>query len=491
MRVFAFAAFLLLATVGVFGQVVPPEFLGIHVNHMSSWPLEAPAHLFRTLSSTGGGGGGSMWYQMQTDENTFDFGVMDAAMAATAAQGVAVTFTPVGVPSFVVGHDSNGPIGWSLDGSRRRSCGCAHIYQPDRCYPPGDINPDGSGTDAAWIKFITALASHVHSAHEDNPHGYSDIAYWENGNEWTYNGQQFCGSFAQMARMLTDEKCVVTGKGPGCERQGINPSAKMETIALNGGGDPLDKEYLATLPNIPLAETPAQLADIFNYHCYKFYPNAEGTIGTGMATMRFVANDPYLKGKPVFCTEGGWLPGSRKVKPDTWTHAADFISRYLLGLASTGVQRFILFGYDFYSNMDAPGLLAQLSDNVPTNGCTESTDHGYLCPTGVAWTRIGAWLTDVNFSGPCTSTVSGAGHIWTCSHTSAGGTYKSGQFAWFDVSDETTKYQVPTGFSREENMKGDITRLSRHQSIVLSNSPVLLMDDGAPSPPTNLTAVDH
>jgi len=157
----------------------------------------------------------------------------------------------------------------------------------------------------------------------------------------------------------------------------------METIALNGGGDPLDKEYLATLPNIPLAETPAQLADAFNYHCYEFYPHAEGTIGLGVSTMTFVANNPNLKGKPVFCTEGGWIGGSQNVKPDTWPHAAHFTARYLLGLASTGVQRFIMFGYDFYSTIDDPGPLAQLADKVTTFGCTVSTAHGYLCPTGL------------------------------------------------------------------------------------------------------------
>jgi len=190
---------------------------------MSSRPIEVPAHLFRTLSSTGIKGG-SLWNQMQTDVNAFDFGLIDDAMADTAAQGVAVTFTPQGTPSFVVGHDNNGPIGWSLDGSQRRSCSCATEYLPDHCFPPGDINPDGSGTDASWISFITALADHVHTAHVANPQGYSDIAYWENGNEWTYNGQQFCGGFAQMARMLTDEKCIVTGTGPAArDRESILP----------------------------------------------------------------------------------------------------------------------------------------------------------------------------------------------------------------------------------------------------------------------------
>ncbi len=492
MKAFAFSALLFLGTVAGFGQTVPPQFLGVHTNHIAAWPVAVPANLFRTLNSTDGPNkGGSLWFQMQTDVDTYNFGEIDDAMQATAAQGVAVTYTPQGVPSFVVGHDTNGPIGWSLDGTKRRSCACANSYTPDHCFPPGDINADGSGTDAGWITFITALATHVHASHVANPTGYSDISYWENGNEWTYNGQQFCGSFAQMARMLTDEKCIVTGTGPGCTLPPINASAQVMTIALNGGGDSLDKEYVATIPNIPMGETPAQLADIFNYHCYASFPNAESAINLGASTLKFVSNNPDLKGKPVFCTEGGWIVGAHGNPPDTWQHAADFTARFLLGLASSGVQRFIIFGYDFYSSIDGPGNLEQLSDISTAHGCTVSSSHGFLCETGVVWTQIASWLQGITFAGPCTGTPSGTGRIWTCSHTTAGNGYQSGQFAWFDVLDDTALYQVPDTFTRQEDMSGTITAVVSGSSIPLSNSPVLLMDDSLPVAPTGLSSVVH
>jgi hypothetical protein len=492
MKAFAFSALLFLGTVAGFGQTVPPQFLGVHTNHIAAWPVAVPANLFRTLNSTDGPNkGGSLWFQMQTDVDTYNFGEIDDAMQATAAQGVAVTYTPQGVPSFVVGHDTNGPVGWSLDGTKRRSCACANSYTPDHCFPPGDINADGSGTDAGWITFITALATHVHASHVANPTGYSDISYWENGNEWTYNGQQFCGSFAQMARMLTDEKCIVTGTGPGCTLPPINASAQVMTIALNGGGDPLDKEYVATIPNIPMGETPAQLADIFNYHCYASFPNAESAINLGASTLKFVSNNPDLKGKPVFCTEGGWIVGAHGNPPDTWQHAADFTARFLLGLASSGVQRFIIFGYDFYSSIDGPGNLEQLSDISTAHGCTVSSSHGFLCETGVVWTQIASWLQGITFAGPCTGTPSGTGRIWTCSHTTAGNGYQSGQFAWFDVLDNTALYQVPDTFTRQEDMSGTITAVVSGSSIPLSNSPVLLMDDSLPVAPTGLSSVVH
>jgi hypothetical protein len=289
--------------------------------------------------------------------------------------------------------------------------------------------------------------------------------------------------------MLQDEKCIVTGSGPGCAQAPINASAKMMTIALNGGGDPLDKQYLATVPNIPLGATPAQLADIFNYHCYAAFPKAEGEIAHGTNTLKYVNGNPDMRGKPVYCTEGGWEDANgRGVFPDTWPHAADFIARYLLGIASSGVQRFILFGYDFYSTVNGPGALAQLTDAATTHGCTVPGPHGFLCSTGIAWTQIAAWLTDITFGGPCTSTVSGTGHIWTCSHTTAGLGYHSGQFAWFDVQDATALYLVPGNFTRQQDMSGVITSVVTGSSILLSTSPLLLMDDAAPLAPTGLSS---
>lgn len=489
MRSLVFISLLFLGTIPGFAQEVPPGFLGVHTNHMPSWPIQVPAGLYRTLSSTEAKGG-NQWWQIQTDATTFNFGLIDDAMQATAAQGIEVTYTPVGVPSFVVGRDINNlPIGWTTDGSQRRDCACAPDYSPDHCYPPGDINPDGSGTDAAWVSYVTALATHVHTRHVEDPTGYSDIAYWENGNEWTANPRQFCGSFAQIGRMLQDEKCVVAGTGPGCTRTAINASAKMMTIALQGAGVPVDRAYLATIPNIPQGATPAQLADIVNFHCYENLATPENQISHGMLTLQYAESNPDLRGKPVFCTEGGW---GGLIAPDTWTHGTDFLSRFLLGLASSGVQRFILFGYDFYSQTDGPGSLAQLADTVPDHGCTLLTPHGFLCPTGVAWTRIAAWLKDVNFAGPCTSTASGAGHIWTCSHTTAGEGYSSGQFAWFDVLDQIALYPAPSNFTRQEDMSGAITMLVKGGSIPLSNSPVLLMDDGSRvQPPTDLSSTVH
>lgn len=47
---------------------------------------------------------------------------------------------------------------------------------------------------------------------------YADITYWETGNEY-YGGNQWCGSWAQPARMMADEKAIVTAINPGVARR--------------------------------------------------------------------------------------------------------------------------------------------------------------------------------------------------------------------------------------------------------------------------------
>jgi hypothetical protein len=47
---------------------------------------------------------------------------------------------------------------------------------------------------------------------------------------------------------------------------------------------------------------------------------------------------------------------------------------------------------------------------------------------------------------------------------------------------------VPHGLTRQEDMNGDITPVADGSSILLSNSPVLLMDDPPLAPPTDLSS---
>ncbi len=106
---------------------------------------------------------------------------------------------------------------------------------PGQCYPPADLNPDGSGTDQTWINWVTAFATEAVKL--CNAGGYACIRYYEIWNEIDNNGQGYAfpgssyaapymfgstspirsghfyyGSFAQLVRMTQDARCYIKGR---------------------------------------------------------------------------------------------------------------------------------------------------------------------------------------------------------------------------------------------------------------------------------------
>jgi hypothetical protein len=105
-----------------------------------------------------------------------------------------------------------------------------------QCYPPTDINADGTGTDATWIGWIAAIVSHVNqsgylagtgawAAGGANCPGatncpHASIPYWETWNEPFATGKFWSGSYDQLIRFEQDAACLINGgsftvvKGP-------------------------------------------------------------------------------------------------------------------------------------------------------------------------------------------------------------------------------------------------------------------------------------
>jgi hypothetical protein len=186
---------ILAATGSATGQT-KPLLLGLLVNHDSSWPVQVRFDLWRTLDSPYG----TMWKDIQTGPGSFDFSRFDQELQDAALANVEVMYTPIGVPAFIANS-----VGYMPNDDGPRTCACNYTVGVNGCYPPKDLNGDGSGTDATWQNFVIALATHVHSNHVQNPDKFADINYWESGNEFESDPQQWCGSFAQLARMMQDE----------------------------------------------------------------------------------------------------------------------------------------------------------------------------------------------------------------------------------------------------------------------------------------------
>ena len=433
-----------------------PLLLGIHVNHESSWPLQVSADLWRTLNS----GNGTRWMDIQQGPNTYDFTEMDRELRDAARSRIMVMYTPFGVPAFIANS-----FGYNPDDNGTRDCTCNHSVGARGCYPPKDMNGDGSGTDATWKNFIMALATHIHNNHLQSPDTYADIDYWESGNEFVVNAPQWCGSYAQLARMMQDAKRIV---------KQVNPSATMLTHAMAWYNLDENIDYLNTKANVPQAQTPAQMAEIIDYHCYQYGSTPPERVIAVLARLRQSTDSvPAARGKKIFCTEGGWIA----VAPTSWTHGKNWFSRYLLSLSSTGILDFNVFQYDTYLLNNGDGLPARLVDLwAPTThySCDIPASPGYFCPTEIVWQQVYQWLEGVTFEGPCIHRGTKQGKIWWCDHTSTG-QYRKGKFVWYDALDLLCDYTVPPGFKLEQDIDGNITNITPGTKIVISNSPVLLM----------------
>jgi hypothetical protein len=427
----------------------------LHNNHLASWPMLADFDLWRSLDS----GFKDDWAFMETGPDTFDFRHIDAELQQAARAGVKTIFTPLGTPDFIARH-----MGFKPDNDGRRTCTCDSTIGTFGCYPPLDLNGDGSGTDKTWKGFITALATHVHAKHIADPTGYADIDYWEPGNEYVVNPQQWCGSYAQLARMMQDAKVVV---------KRINRSSTMLTTSMAWYNLYQNVDYLNTKANIPEAQTPAKMADIIDYHCYQFgNVNPERVVAVIHRLRVSTDSVPEAKGKTIFCSEGGWI----KIAPATWTRSQNWLSRYLISVTSTGVLDFNLFQYDAYlgNNEQGPGPLASLWVPDTSFFCSIPAKRGFYCPADISWEAVYHWLGNITYNGPCTYHPVNGGKVWTCNHTSTG-TYTKGQFVWYDLLDQSRSYTVPFGFTKEQDINGNITDITPGKPIMISNSPVLLM----------------
>ncbi|HEX8818277.1 MAG TPA: hypothetical protein VF753_22495 [Terriglobales bacterium] len=448
-----------------------PPLMGLHTNHLTSWPVQVPFDAWRSMDATGyvGGETRSMnWSEIQTGRETFHFDLVDAFMEAAAAAKVKVMFTPYGTPSFIASS-----VGYTTDDSGTRNCTCDAGTGVNGCYPPSDLNGDGSGSNTTWKNFIAALANHVHTKHLADPNGYADITFWESGNEYVVNGPQWCGSYKQLDRMMQDERCIIRGRGPGCKKTAINSQAQILTVALDDGGNPLDIQYLNATANVNPVNSPAQLADFINYHGYvagSLPP--ENVVGQYASDYREIAQVPAAANKKIYITEGGWKEAK---PPANWSDTASWFPRYLLSMASTGIHGFNFFFYDGYAHDTKTGPTMPVlwaASNPPDNyWCSLQASPGYYCSTGPGWMKIYTWLQGVLFSGSCVQTPAGS-NIYNCAHTSS--QYAHGLFVWYGVMNGSTEYTIPAGYDRMENMGGKTTPVNEGQKITLTDSPILL-----------------
>lgn len=132
---------------------------------------------------------GVKWTQVQSAANTYKWTEIDRWVSSCQASGYDIIYVFGATPTFIAS-----------------SCGasCSNVSgYTNNCCPPTDVNSDGSGTDATFKGFVTALVTHYKG----------QIKYYELWNEQD-SSNFWSGSMAQAVRMGQDAASIIRSLDP-------------------------------------------------------------------------------------------------------------------------------------------------------------------------------------------------------------------------------------------------------------------------------------
>lgn len=379
------------------GYVIPESFFGMHINRIDTpWP-SAPVGAQRLLAS------GVTWCEMEKSPGEYDFKLLDKWIAQAKENNAPLLYTFVCVPP-----------DFSSD---RNDTDC--VDGPGTCHPPSDLNADGSGTDADFQKFVTAMVHHVGNK----------IQYWEIWNEpsqknsWRPTDPNL--PYSQLIRMAKDAREII---------KAANPDALLLTPAPVG--------YPTGAPqwmNGYLAAGGGAYADVISFHGYlnQFwkrgaYPVAEDEVRL-VDKIKAIAAQHGQRDKPLWISEGGWgnvhLTGFTNPRLQS-----AFAARYVLLQESLGVAK------AFWYQWDNPNGAGKLWNGPQPEDIRQP---------GIAYRQVALWTAGATLTSPC-APLPGSGSIWTCSYSRPGG-YQA-MAVWNTAGD--SRIIVPPQFKQYRGLMG-------------------------------------
>ena len=404
----------LVANVQAVPSALLATFFNMSINQRTSpWPTKMGAKLagVRLMTAT------MKWSDLNIAQGVYDWSNFDTWMSTSQANGQDVLFTVYNTPAWA----SSNPTAL-----------CAATV--GGCYPPLDLNADGTGTNQHFKDFVTALIKHA---------GAGKIKYLEIWNEPNIT-TEWTGTYAQLVRMAKDASTVAKGIDPN-----ILISGPPET------GDGKNSLYMNWLGNF-LAAGGGQYVDTIDFHGYA-YQTAED-LAVRINNLRTITTTYGQQNKPVFDTEGSWGVFSKMTDPDQ--QSALLARQYLLQVANQ-INRFYFFGWD-YGN----------------TGDLYNTSTGKLTSAGVAYQQIYQWTLGATPTAPC----SAAGTVWTCSFTRPNGyqamaVWNSSQTC-INTLCTTQEFTVPIAYLQYRDISGTLKTVTGSQ-IPVGLKPILLENKSA------------
>ena len=376
---------------------IPQTLFGMHTNSIGDWP-KVPFGAFRLWDV------GVNWYKLCPTSSTCDFAPLDAALAKAQAAGVPEVL-------YTFGHTPT----WASSNPTSTLCGAVDL---GGCFPPPDLNSDGTGTDQTYKDFVTAIANHAGS----------QIKYWEVWNEPT-TANQWQGTTAQLVRMSQDASAII---------KAANPNALILTPPPVGGA-------AANWMSGYLAAGGGKYVDIISYHTYVDPSMGAVQVVTTAANVHAAMAKYGQQSKPLWSSEGSWGQDSNLA---TEALQADFLAQFYILHWSSGVQR--LYWYSW--------------DNSEYGTLWDSTNG--MHPAATAYTQVQNWLVGATMPESCSVSSS----TYTCPLTRSGA-YQA-QIVFNPNS--TLTYTAPSQYIQYHDILGNTHTVPANGQITIGPSPIML-----------------
>ena len=397
------------------------------------------------------------WPSINTAAGVFDFTNLDSTLAQAYSSGVTDgLYTLARTPPWITSNPAD------------TSCFYATATAGGgngECDPPIDLNSDGSGTNATWKAWITAIATHVDDPTYLQTHAH--IKYWEIWNEPDSQGF-WLGTFAQLARLTEDANCIITGRGvihqsgngtaTPCTATAIDTTAQIvmasahanspDTLAygqnqLYCNNTSASPSYQLPCPNPPNAI--ASAVDIINYHMKPGDSQGDNcpipTPCTPETAMQvYLSNiqgilQPAELAKPLWDGEASYSDSGFTGAYTDGDMAASYMPRFYLLNWSLGVSGIAWYTWDDLAAEPAEVVTAY---QQTYNWMAQSTLVTPCAPNGTVWS--------------CTIDKSGTLYLimWDASQSCANGTCTTSNQTvgsqWSQYQDMTTA-STPTAIS--------------------------------------------
>jgi Putative Ig domain len=395
------------------------------------------------------------WPYLNTASGVFDFSALDSDLALAYSQGTMEgMYTLARTPPWATSNPSDTSCAddTGLGGGN------------GECDAPIDLNSDGSGANAIWKAWITAIATHVNSSGYTVTHAH--IKYWEIWNE-PDTKIFWAGTIAQLARLTEDANCIITGRGvihengngtaTPCTATAIDPTAQIVMSSAHAKGGALaygqnelycnnsPQTYQLPCPNPPNAIATA--VDIINFHMKPGNETGNNcpapTPCTPESAMQwYISNihgilQPAELAKPLWDGEAQYsMNGFTNAYTDP-DMAASFMPRFYLLNWSLGVNGMAWY----YADSQAEPPQAETSYQQTYNWLVNATLVTPCAATGSIWS--------------CTISTSGSQYLimWDASQSCANGVCTTSNQT---VSSQWTQYQDMTTASTPITISGSI-----------------------------------